>query len=448
LLPLQLLGVKELGQYHALLPAWTPEPLDALPVPKGNLFTLNARLPTEHLFKELETRAEQLLVLQNLRAGASWLPHAAASVSAAPLAPFPTALPWNAVTQPDVLNAGDNLRDGFAALLNNFPELRKRSFSRFLQKGLGNQLGLHVYDARIMFDMNWAALFAELGDEAKVAAQLLYGGFFLGPVMAPMYIAAPVRDAKIVDEFLDSLDAWLAGLPRQRTNLGFGTGSIAPDYYKLTFPSGLRARALGIRAGPVRLRMFWARIGEGLYLTNNAAVLEDIHTADLARRNAGPTKVAEPHGHVMLRLRPENWNAALPGFKLGWAEANREACYNNLGPLSSAARAFTAAPATKPKDNLSWDDRTRQALRWADRLQGAHHFCPEGGQYALAKDGKTMTCSVHGSSLEPRQPAAPMADSTLDRILRTYAGFTGTLTVRREGLHAVAIIDRKPKGGP
>src|SRR5207253_300451 len=35
LLPLQLLGVKELGQYHALLPAWTPEPLDALPVPKG-----------------------------------------------------------------------------------------------------------------------------------------------------------------------------------------------------------------------------------------------------------------------------------------------------------------------------------------------------------------------------------------------------------------------------
>src|SRR5205823_2553078 len=164
-------------------------------------------------------------------------------------------------------------------------------------------------------------------------------------------------------------------LPRQRMNLGLGSGSIAPDYYKMTFPSGLEARALGLRVGPVRLRMFWARIGEGLYLTNNAAVLEDIHTAEQALRKNGPTKVAGPRGHVMLRLRPENWNAALPGFKLGWAEANREACYNNLGPLSSAARAFTAAAPPKPKDHQSWDDRTRDALRWADRLQGAHHAC-------------------------------------------------------------------------
>jgi len=59
-----------------------------------------------------------------------------------------------------------------------------------------------------------------------------------------------------------------------------------------------------------------------------------------------------------------------------------------------------------------------------------------------------MTCSVHGSSLAPRQRAAPLAGSRLDRILRTYAGFAGTLTVGRETVHAVVVIDRKAKGGP
>jgi len=30
-------------------------------------------------------------------------------------------------------------------------------------------------------------------------------------------------------------------------NLGLASGSIAPDYYKVTFPSGLEARALASR---------------------------------------------------------------------------------------------------------------------------------------------------------------------------------------------------------
>jgi len=58
-----------------------------------------------------------------------------------------------------------------------------------------------------MFDMNWAALFADALDPAHAGVELLFAGSFgsfLGPVMAPMYIAAPVRDAKVVDEFLES----------------------------------------------------------------------------------------------------------------------------------------------------------------------------------------------------------------------------------------------------
>src|SRR5262245_17198739 len=252
--PLPFAG-KELAQVQALLPNWRPEPLDDLPVPRGNLFTLNVRLPTEVIFRDLEARADQLAGLKKIQGGAPWLPGAAAAVAGMPLAPFPAAMPWNAVAPRDALSAGDEFRDAVASLFNDYPDLRKYQFSRFLEKGLGNQIGLHVYDARILFDMNWAALFADLSDLEPRRLELFLATFYLGPLTAPMYLAAPVRDAKIVDDFLAGLDEPLAGLVRQRTNLGVGNMSITPDYYKLTFPGGLSVRAFGVRAGPIRLRM-------------------------------------------------------------------------------------------------------------------------------------------------------------------------------------------------
>ncbi|MGE5195496.1 MAG: hypothetical protein ACM3U2_23635 [Deltaproteobacteria bacterium] len=88
-------------------------------------------------------------------------------------------------------------------------------------------------------------------------------------------------------------------------------------------------------------------------------------------------------------------------------------------------------------------EKSPNVCRCADRLHGAHFFCPEGGRYERTADGKGMKCSVHGSALDPRQPPAPTQDQSLGKLLSTFAGMEATLTFLEDGLHAVLTIDRK-----
>src|SRR5439155_1303858 len=119
------------------------------------------------------------------------------------------------------------------------------------------------------------------------------------------------------------------------------------------------------------------------------------------RKDGGPT------AHAMFRLRPEHWNQVMPDYSLGWAENNRQACLCNLGPLSSVGRAFGTLASGK-EGNEEAARRGARVLRFADRLHTVHFFCPEGGLYLLSPDGKSMTCSFHGSALHPRQETKPL----------------------------------------
>src|SRR5262249_2639727 len=84
-----------------------PEPLDALPVPKRNIFTVAGRFNTEALLKhELMRQAKDL---------------------------------------PSQLARDFGIPE---------KEARELDLYRFVEKGLGNQVGLHVYDAAPTFDLD------------------------------------------------------------------------------------------------------------------------------------------------------------------------------------------------------------------------------------------------------------------------------------------------------
>ena len=139
-------------------------------------------------------------------------------------------------------------------------------------------------------------------------------------------------------------------------------------------------------------------------------------------------------------MRAGNWNEVLPDYNLAWAENEREACLNNLGPLSDAARALAAAGAEAPPAGEALD---RAAFELAGRLSGARHFCPEGGAYRVSADARQASCSVHGTAAEPRQPAAPSEQSAAARTMRRLSDLTATLTFMEDGLHAVLVIKRR-----
>jgi hypothetical protein len=146
-----------------------------------------------------------------------------------------------------------------------------------------------------------------------------------------------------------------------------------------------------------------------------------------------------------VRLRADNWQRVLPGYRLTWAENNRQACLRNLGPLAAAGRAALAQPPAKHGQPAvavpDADQRARIALQLADRLYAVRLFCPEGGRYTLSADGKSCTCSLHGTLESPRQALAPKA--VTPEGAPQVGNVTAALTFLDDGLHAVLVVERK-----
>jgi hypothetical protein len=357
-----------------------PEPLDALPVPRRNIFSMVARWNKETLVPMFVKKAA-----------------------------FPTNLRMLGVKQPP----------DAAAL------------EQFLVKGIGNQIGLHVYDASPYFDFNLTGFLGETLRDFRGGGrfdEMLPISFLIASLNAPVYVAIPVQDAQIVDKFLDELDTTLAAVARQPR--GVGWFDFAFDFYRVPLKgTDERIRCYAVEFGPVKWRLFFARIDRGLYLASQRFILEDLAAAAEKKADGGPT------AHAMVRVRPEHWKEVLPAFQLGWAESSREACLNNLGPLSSVARAVSASGGGHAEPG--------QVCRQADELYAVHFFCLDGGQYVLSPDGRQVTCSVHGSAAAPLQPAAPAAGSPMGRLMKDFGGLTAELTFLEDGLHAVVTVQRK-----
>ncbi len=318
-------------------------------------------------------------------------------------------------------------------------ELERLNVKELLAKGLGNQIGLHVYDAEPTFDLNLPQFLGEMvslsGRRGGTLNEGTLAASFLGAALtAPVYASVPVKDAAVVDRFLDALDPLAAKGARQWSDSrSFG---FSFDFYKAPLAKGRPVRVVGVEFGPVKWRLYMARVGNGLYLASKPYILEDLIAADEAKTaaDAGPT------GHALVRVRAKNWDRLLADYRLSWAEGSRVACLKNLGPLASAGRAVVASGAGEGR---SEEALGRAALREADRVQGVHFFCPERGHYLLSADGKACRCSVHGSVSDPRQAAAPSERDATGKLLASLEEVTGTLTLTKEGLRAVVVVERK-----
>lgn len=400
-----------------------PEPLDSSLIPKRNIFSVGVRLNKEWLFEKPANKP--------------------------------------GARQQETLLRSIGISEETEKYLN---------VTELISRGVGNQLGFHVYDARPTFDFNLPSFLGMMmgsfnGRSSFDSFEVLIT-FAVAALNAPVYISIPIQDAQVVDRFLERLDNLMAVSTRGTASGGlFGTEQ---DFYKLPLGQDHTARVYGLRFGPIKLRVFWARIGNSLYLASKPFILEDLAALESARAASPEAKAADESqpAHAFARIRARNWDQTLPDFRLGWAENNREACLNNLGLLSSVGRAFTAqadsdgtlidearkrigsvfaaqAGNDAVASKLSGEALGEQIHRYTDKLYAVHHFCPDDGRYVLSPDGKEIMCSVHGSARAPRQQPAPTEDSVQGKLLRDFAGMTATLTFLKDGLHAVVVIDKK-----
>jgi hypothetical protein len=455
--------------------AGAPEELDSLPVPERNIFTVNFRLNKEALVEELEPDAADTdgsaNEVEKTPPSATYLAFALASLAQGLGVPEKD-LNSLALTQDDIL--------------------------KFVRDGLGNQVGFHIYDAPSRFDFNLPGALGLLGrlphsstssiDRAEMLCELgevLLLASLGASVNGPVYFSIPVKDAAVVDDFGVKLERIFALAARRTDAMFHELGGT--DFYRVPFQAepGKDMRVFTVRLGPVRLRWYYARIGNGLYIASQPCVLDDIlalgkkHAAPKVGACSGLLQMVTPRiiinaeeeeeatvargliggaplhydvpagnnvpselpAHALLKIRAANWKEELEYNRRGWAENHRQACINNLGPLSSVAQAFTASLGHIDEQELP--RVAAQILREAERLHQLHFFCPEGGHYVLSPDGKHITCSIHGSALVPCQPlVAPNRDS-FSKCLEQFGGLTTTLTFMKEGLRAVVVIERK-----
>ncbi len=296
---------------------------------------------------------------------------------------------------------------------------------RFLKDGIGDQVGMHMHDAPRLLDSDLSGLFGGESSEA-IGSNL---GLLIRFVFGPSSISIPVKDAKIVDEYLDELDRFILAKRYDVGSLGV-TWRKEIDFYKVPFPKPHTIRCLVVNIVGLKWRVYWGRIGDGLHFATRPFILDDLAAAHADGKR--PPK-SEP-AHALLRLRPENWLAVLPGYKLGWAESLRGACQGNLVMIENVA--------------TGWNDRKpamldAALLDRAARVYGARPFCPDGGKYELSAEGRTCRCSVHGGPDDPRQPAGPSAASSTGRLLKTFGGLNAAIRFEDDGLHAIVTVDRK-----
>ncbi len=103
--------------------------------------------------------------------------------------------------------------------------------------------------------------------------------------------------------------------------------------------------------------------------------------------------------------------------------------------LSAAARAFSFTP---PVTRIALDQETRERLvrQYAGQLYDCAFACPDGGRYTLAEDGRSFSCSVHGSPARPRQPERPVTAERLGEV-------TASLTLAPEGIRVVLVLGQR-----
>ncbi len=329
---------------------------------------------------------------------------------------------------------------------------------QFLDRGIGDRIAIHVCDSDLLFDLQLVRFLALVRDANLFDPDMLPLFLLVTSLNSPVYLTVPVKDAGIVDRFLEDQDRRLAALARQpeRSN---GIFLFQNDFHREPVAPNLTIRTLGWQLGPVKLRLYWARLGQMLCVASRADVLEDL--AELYRAGRPVQGDLQTTAHAFVRLRPENWNKVLPHYRRGWGENHRQSCLDNLGRLESLAQ---LAAAQLPKKATAQQVR-RRTLQLARQFYGVRFYCPEGGHYSFVRrtvvvsppkqeNGEPVLwlhripvwqaqCSLHHSARDPHQGGKLNPQSATDFLTRQLGQVTLTLTFLKDGLRAVVTIRRK-----
>ena len=174
----------------------------------------------------------------------------------------------------------------------------------------------------------------------------LYIALALTSLNSPVYLSFPVRDTKVVDDYLEWSDAALSTVARNERRSRWL--DFEYDFYKYQLSTGETARAFGLRFDPARLRFFWARIGGGLYVASKPFILEDLAGLQAGAARGESPGVAE--GQTAGASQARGADADATGHALV-RRTGTKFCQTTAspGPRTSARPASTTSPRSRTR---------------------------------------------------------------------------------------------------
>jgi len=286
---------------------------------------------------------------------------------------------------------------------------------------LGDELALNLCDGQVLFSAGGRAMGLMGREMGRSSLEPLVIGYLGSAINLPTYLTIKVTDAAKAEKAIPSLFQALA--PRHGRDDEFSV-----ETYTIEDHRGRSLYVANFNLWVIKLRLYAAVVDDRLVIASRRDIVTDLMEA--SARGAG-RKVARHAGNMELSLYRSAFKQLEETVNLGWQEELRQACHKNL-PLV----AILLKPLGLPADSLG------PAVLG---LRGYQPYCPSGGHYLIDEQNGAVTCTVHGSDWQPKQPAAGDKGSKTLTLVNSLERVNARLAFTPEGLMTTVDIRRGGK---
>jgi hypothetical protein len=284
---------------------------------------------------------------------------------------------------------------------------------------LGNEVSLNLMDSHVLFSAGSGAVSMIGRDLGRRPTETLFISYLLSALNMPTYMAVKVTDPVKAEKSIPAIFRAMAGKNRN-------SGDFSVETYTIEDHRGKPVYVANFNIWLLKLRLFSAVIDDRFVTASRKEIITDLIDAN---QGSSYKKPVANDGSMELSVYRSAFKDFAEHVNIGWQEELRHACHNNL-PLASVL--MSGLGVTQERLNSS-----------IEHLRGYDHYCPSGGKYSIIPGTRAVTCSVHGTTWKPRQPAASPADSKTIQLLNSIEKINARMAFTPEGLMTTVEIKRK-----
>lgn len=305
--------------------------------------------------------------------------------------------------------------------------LQKTDLMRYLTKRggprldwLGDEIALNLCDGQVLFSASSGAMGLMGRQMGRSSLEPLIIGYLGSALNLPTYLTVKVTDAKKAEQSIPDLFYMLAPGRGRSDDLSVETYSIEEHRGKPLYVANFNLWVL-------KLRLYSAVVDDRLVIASRKDIVSDLMDASAK----GGAKVVKNEGNMEMSMYRSAFKQLEETVNLGWQEDLRHACHQNL-PLAAILLRTMGLPAANLEDTISG-------------LRGYQPYCPSGGRYVIDEKTGAATCTVHGTTWDPKQPAAGDKSSKTLSLVNTLERVNARLAFTPEGLMTTVDIRRSGK---